>query len=158
MDKLFGEFLTTLIVFGVVVLLAIYKSKKDKKFTEINERDFDKNLENFANFFNENGKSFDEICKNLAKNGKIKMIDKNMSVSDFINVLGKENFINEITNKKVIDQKSLSECVMALKPPLKLGLYPLNNGIYYAFLLDENELFDVIDLAAKLGENIIFCD
>ncbi|MDL0088788.1 hypothetical protein [Campylobacter gastrosuis] len=158
MEKLFGEFLTTLIIFGVVVLLAIYKSKSHEKVAKINERDFKKNLENFALFFDEKGESFDEICKNLAKSGKIKIIDKNMSVSDFVGVLGRENFSDEIGGTNKIDQKILSQCVRALKKPLALGLYPQNNGVYYAFLLDEDELFRLIDLASKVGENIIFCD
>ncbi|WP_169752502.1 hypothetical protein [Campylobacter mucosalis] len=148
MQQLLTELFTTFIVFMSIVIFAVYKSKREKS----------QNLKEFSDFFGVFGDSFIEICNNLAKDNKIKIINKNMSVSEFVSVLGVENFKTQIKSDEILDQKSISECVKALKEPLTLGIYALKDGDYYAFLLNKTELFVAINLANNLGESIIFCD
>lgn len=158
MEKLFGELLTTLVIFTCVVIFAVYKHKKDEKEQRKNEDEFDKNLKEFGEFFGINGESFSQICLNLEQSKRVKKIDKDMSLSEFVAALGKDSFKSELKDDKKIDENLISQCVKNLKQGLALGLYPLGNGSYLAFLEEENTLFHIIDMASKLGENIIYCD
>ncbi|WP_169777719.1 hypothetical protein [Campylobacter mucosalis] len=81
-----------------------------------------------------------------------------MSLSEFVAALGKDSFKSEPKDDKRIDENLISQCVKNLQQGLTLGLYPLGNGSYLVFLEEKNTLFHIIDMASKLGENIIYCD
>lgn len=162
MKELISEILTMSVVFACIGFYAIWRSRKAQSEHEISLVDRDKSLFAFAREFDTEFEpdivNFKDLCDYLAGKNLILKFSKKISQKAFVALIKEQNLKQHVTaGEEAISQDFISLCVRNLNPPLALGFYIAGDEIF-AFLCEEKRLFRLIDLASRLGEDIIICD